>query len=49
MIITVTRTRSKTRLAAKCTFSNMMGPKQSIIYFDGMKAKTSKQLLEYVG
>ena len=39
VIIAATCTGSKTRLAAKCTVSNMMGPKQSIIYFDGMKAK----------
>ena len=43
MIITATRTGSKTRLAAKCTVSNMMGPKQSIIYFDGMKAKIANR------
>ena len=39
MIITATRTGSKTQLAAKCTVGNMMGPKLSIIYFDGMEAK----------
>ena len=39
MVITAISTGSKTRLAAKCTVGNMMGPKQSIIHFDGMKAK----------
>ena len=39
MIITAISTGSKTRLAAKCTVGTMMGPKQSIIHFDGMKAK----------
>ena len=39
MIITAIGTGSKTWLAAKCTVGNMMGPKQSIIHFDGMKAK----------
>ena len=43
IIIIATRTGSKTRLAAKCTVSNMMGPKQSIIYFDGMKAKLANR------
>ena len=43
MMITATRTGSKTWLAAKCTVSNMMGPKQSIIYFDGMKAKLANR------
>ena len=39
MIITATRIGSKTQLAA----SNMMGPKQSIIYFDAMKAKLANR------
>ena len=43
MIITATRTGSETRLAAKCTVSNMMGPKQSIIYSDGIKAKLANR------
>ena len=43
MMIAATRTGSKIRLAAKCTVSKMMGPKQSIIYFDGMKAKLAKK------
>ena len=43
MIITATRTGSKTLLAAKCTVSNMMGPKQSILYFDGIKAKLANR------
>ena len=43
MIITATRIGSKTQLTAKCTVSNMMGPKQSIIYFDEMKAKLANR------
>ena len=43
MIITATRTGSKTQLEAKCTVGNMMGPKQSIIYFDEMKAKLANR------
>ena len=43
MIITATRTGSKTWLAATCTVSNMMGSKQSIIYFDGTKAKLANR------
>ena len=34
MIIAATSTGNKTWLAANCTVSNMMGPKQSSIYFD---------------
>ena len=43
MIIKASRTGSKTQLAAKCTVGNMMGPKLSIIYFDGMDAKLANR------
>ena len=43
MIIIATCTGSKPWLAAKCTVGNMIGPEQSIIYFDGMKAKLANR------
>ena len=41
MTITATRTGSKTQRAAKS--GNMMGSKQSTIYFVGMKAKLANR------
>ena len=49
MIITAIGTGSKTWLAAKCTVGNMMGPKQSIIQFDGMKALLANVKIRYSG
>ena len=47
MIITASGPGSKTRLAAKCKVGNMMGPKQSVIHFDGMKAKLANVKMRY--
>ena len=43
MIITATHEGNKTRLAAKCSVGTIMDPKQSIIYFDGIKANLANR------